>query len=134
MSDDKFKIGFLICFLPFALFATVAPVARGNINFKEKITKYNLVLKNIIKIHKHCVPFNIDNLKKGTYTAKHYIRQGSVICTKDVQKYNKKSVLFNFGSIEIEKEGKIIFENDKYIKIRKQNGKIEKIYKDGRIR
>lgn len=52
---------------------------------------------------------------------------------KDLDKDKNNSVLFNFGSIQIERPGKIIFENDEYIRIKREDGQVEKIYKDGRI-
>ena len=40
-------------------------------------------------------------------------------------------MIFNFGNIQIEQNGEIIFQNDKYITIKKNNGKVKKIYKNG---
>ena len=53
---------------------------------------------------------------------------------KDVKKYENESVIFNFGGVEIEKKGKVIYENDDFIRIKNLDGTIEQIYKDGRTK
>lgn len=108
-------------------------VTTSKINYKEIIPKNKLSLNTVSKVKKHCIPVTVEDFKKEKYVAKRYIRKGTILCTKDIEKYSKSSVLFNFGAIEIERTGKIVFENDKYIKIKKDDGKIEKIYKDGRL-
>lgn len=124
---------FFILFFSFNLHAIEVVVTTSKINYKETISISKLALSDVPKIKKYCIPMKLSDFKEKKYLAKRYLKKGSVICAKDVEALSKNSVLFNFGSIEIEKPGKVIFENDKYIKIKKTDGKIEKIYKDGRL-
>lgn len=114
--------------------STKVLVAKHNIQFKNILKQSDLYVAKSNKLPRFCKPLNIEMLQKNRYSVKHFIPRGAVVCTKDVEKFNKESVIFNFGPLEIEKYGKIIQENDRYIKIKKRDGKIEKIYKDGRIR
>lgn len=91
------------------------------------------MLKQVNTLSKNCTPLTLQELENAVFTASHYIFKDSILCSNDVIKYEKKSVIFDFGSLEIEHEGKIIYENDQYIRIKKQDGSIEKIYKNGRI-
>jgi hypothetical protein len=93
-----------------------------------------LTLKKAGKIYRHCKPVKLSDLNKAPYIAKHYMSKGSIVCHKDIKRYEKSSILFDFGTLEIEKDGKVINNTNKYIKIKKPNGKVEKIYKDGRIK
>lgn len=127
------RIFFLILFFSLNLFAIEVVVVTSKINYKELISISKLSASNISKVKKYCIPMNIKDFKSEQYNAKRFLKKGTIICEKDVEKYSKNSVLFNFGGIEVEKPGKIIYENDKFIKIKKLNGKIEKIYKDGRL-
>ena len=129
----RFAVLFLI-FFSFELFAYDVYVAKKDIGYKKMVKLSNLFFKKTDKLSKFCKPFDASILENESYYALHYISKGSIICTKDVEKHNRKSVRFNFGSLEIEKEGEIIYENEKFIKIRKFDGKIEKIYKDGRLK
>ena len=40
-------------------------------------------------------------------------------------------MIFDFGNIEIEKDGKVIKDTKQYVRIKNNDGTIEKIYKDG---
>ena len=124
----------LCCFSFSNLFAIDVLVAKEKIKFKERLQTKKLMRKKASKIYRHCVPVKLEDLNKTQYLAKHHIPKGSIICTKDIKKYEKSSILFDFGSIEIEKDGKIIRDTKKYIKIKKPDGKVEKIYKDGRLK
>jgi len=130
-----FKISLLLLGLSLTnLFAIDVLVAKEKIKYKEQISVKKLTLKKAKKIYRHCVPVSLNDLNKSSYIAKHYISRGSILCTKDIKKYEKSSILFDFGSLEIEKDGKVINNTKKYIKIKKPDGKVEKIYKDGRIK
>jgi hypothetical protein len=134
----KLKLDFngktiLLLLFSSTLFSYDVLMTLKDIKFKEKITQENLVLKQINTLSKNCTPLSVEEFKKGTYTASHYIFKDSILCTNDVIKYEKESVVFDFGSLQIEHEGKIIYENDQYIRIKKQDGTIEKIYKNGKI-
>lgn len=104
-----------------------------DIKFKEKIQNDNLVVKQVDTLNKNCVPLSLKDLEEGSFSASHYLFKDSIVCMDDVIKYEKESVLFDFGILQIEQEGKIIYENDKFIRIKKQDGSVEKIYKDGKI-
>lgn len=124
-------------FFVFALtnvFAIDVIVAKQNIKLKEKIALKNLRHKKVNKVKKSCIPITLNKISNTIYIAKHYINVGSVICEKDIKIHKKNTVLFNFGNIEIEKEGKVVGETTKYIRVKKPSGKIEKIYKDGSIK
>ena len=91
-------------------------------------------LINVTSINKACKPLKLNELKKNEYVTKHYINKNSILCQRNLKEYKKESVIFSFGSIEIEKNGKVINENQKYIIIKNENGKREKIYKDGSLK
>ena len=114
---------------------TVVIIASQNIHYKDFVTLDKVEKAEVKKrLKRDCVPITLDNLSSGSYLSKHYISKGKVICKKDIKHYEKKTIIFNFGTFEIEKEGEIIYQDDKVIKIRKPNGKIEKIYKNGALR
>lgn len=129
----KLKTLFLLTLFSLNLYSIEVVVSSKKIAYKEKISAKNVTLMEVSKVKKGCIPATVKELKLSEYIAKHYINRGRIICTKDIESYNKNSVLFKFGAIEIEKHGKIIYENDSYIRIKKDNGKVEKIYKDGRL-
>lgn len=116
------------------LFAIDVVVASQAINFNEIIDPQMVQKAEVANVKRHCVPVPYEDFVNKKLQATHYMRKAYVLCEKDVQEYKKEAVLFDFGAIEIEKEGEIIFENDEYIRIRKIDGDIEKIYKDGRLR
>ncbi len=130
---SKFKIFFLLFFFTLNLYSIEVIVAKTKINYKEVISLEKLSKVEVSSVKKYCTPVTVKDFETTKYIAKHYIRKGSVICLKNIAKYKKSSVLFNFGSIEIERNGKVIFENNEYVKIKREDGKIEKIYKDGRL-
>ncbi len=130
----KLRAFFIFIIFTINLYAIDVIVTNSKIDYKEKIDVKKLSFAKVLSVKKYCIPLTILDIQSKKYLAKRYLKKGTVLCTSDVKEYSKKSVLFNFGLIEIEKEGKIIFENDEYIRIKKPNGKIEKIFKDGRIR
>lgn len=127
----KFKLLLLCIFLTSNLFSAKILSAKIKIQYKELISTSSLKYITLDKLPNRCNPLLLEHLDQNKYIAKHYIKKGSILCLEDVKVYKKESVLFNFGNIQIEKDGKVIFENDKYITIKKRNGKIEKIYKNG---
>lgn len=108
-------------------------VAKKPIHYKSIIDTKELMLRKVDSTKSYCTPLKLSDLNSNKYEASHYIRKGKIICTKDVKVYKKQSVVFKFGALEIEKNGEIIFQNDEYIRIKRSDGKIEKIYKDGRV-
>lgn len=110
-------------------------LTKKNLQYKEILNKDDLIEKNTYKpLSRNCIPFSLEMLDQGTFITLHYIRKGSIICTKDVERYVRRSVKFDFGSFEIEKVGEIILETDDYVKIKDKDGRVEKIYKDGHAR
>lgn len=130
----RLKCLFFVIIFSINLYSIDVIVANSKINYKEVISLKKLSSSNVLSVKKYCIPVSMNDIKQDKYFAKHYIRKGAVLCLKDIEKYTKNSILFNFGSIQIERNGKLIFENDKYIKIKRNDGKIEKIYKDGSIK
>ncbi len=130
----RHKCLFLIVLFTVNLCAIDVIITKSKINYKEIISINKLSKHKVLSVKKHCIPATVNDFETNKFVATHYMKKGSIICQKDIELYNKNSVLFNFGTIEIEKNGKVIFENEKYIRIKKDDGKIEKIYKDGRLR
>lgn len=130
----RLKCLFITLLLSTNLYSIEVVVTKSRINYNEVIDPAKLKKANVLSVKKFCIPLSLEDFQETEYIATHFMREGFVICAKDVKKYQKNSVLFNFGSIQIEKDGKKIFENDEYIKIKRNDGKVEKIYKDGRVR
>ncbi len=129
----RLKSLFFIIIFSLNSYAIEVIVVKFKINYNEIIVLNKLSSLNVLSVKKYCIPAKLEDFQMNKYIAKHYLRKGAVICMKDIKRYKKNSVIFNFGTIQIEKHGKIIFENNDYIKIKRDDGKIEKIYKDGRL-
>ncbi len=134
MSKLKFSITALFFIFISKLLAYEVIVSKEDMSFRTQLTPENLEIKDIKQLPENCIPLKLEELKNNKYLSSKFIKKSQIICKDDVKKIVKKSVIFNFGSIQIETDGKIIFENDEYIRIKKDNGKIEKIYKDGKAR
>lgn len=128
------KLSCIAFILNLNLFAIEVLVSENPIGFEEKLDNSKIVIQNVSDIGKSCIPLTLNNLEKEEYIASHYINKNTIICVKDVKKYEAETIVFNFGGFKIEKKGKIIFENKEYIKIKNSDGTIEQIYKDGRIK
>ncbi len=124
----------IISILLTKLFAVEVVITTKDIHYNEYITEQMIKKTNVESVKRHCIPALFEDFKTKKLQAMHYMRQGFIICLNDVKEYSNKSVVFSFGSIQIEQDGEIIFENDEYIKIKKSDNTIEKIYKDGRIK
>ena len=105
------KLSLFTLFLSLDLFAINVLVSKEAINFEEKIDSSKVTLKNVTSINKSCEPLKLTDLENDEYLTTHYINKNTIICTKDVKKYQDEGVVFNFGGVEIEKKGKVIFEN-----------------------
>ena len=128
------KLSAVILFLTTNVFGISVLISKESIGFEQKIKASKLRLMTIPKLKKACNPLTLNQVQNNEYLSTHYINKNSVLCQKDVRVYKNESVVLKFGGLEIEKKGKIVFENDKFIRIKKENGKIEKIYKDGRLK
>ena len=124
------KIIFIIFIFLINLNSTEILVSKKNINYKQLIDINNLELLNISNDIR-CTTFDKNLLKSNKYQAKRFIYKGRSICYKDVQKVVINKVKADFGNIEIQRNGKIISENNDYVKIKNYDGKIIKIYKNG---
>ncbi|WP_121628047.1 hypothetical protein [Poseidonibacter antarcticus] len=127
------KLSFIILFLTTNVFAVNVLISKSSIGFEQKIKASKLRLVNVPVLKKACIPLTLNQVQNNEYISTHYINKNSIICQKDVKEYKKESVIFKFGGLEIEKKGKIIYENEEFIRIKKEDGQIEKIYKDGRL-
>ena len=116
------------------LFAISVLVSKESISFEEKLDDTKVAIKNVAEINKSCVPLKLSELQNSDYVTTHHINKNTIICSKDVKKYENESIIFNFGGLKIEKKGKVIYENKDFIRIKNTDGTIEQIYKDGRIK
>ncbi len=130
----KLKCFIFLSFFAVNSYAINVLVAKEAIPYNTKLTIKHLTMKNVPKVRKSCTPVTLKKLEKQAYMSKHYINKGFILCEKSLKTFKNQSILFDFGSIQIEKSGKLINETDDYIIIKKLNGKTEKIYKDGRLR
>lgn len=128
------KLSILVFLLNINLFAVSVLVSKVAINFEEKLDSSKVVAQNVVEINKSCTPLTLSQLQNEEYITTHYINKNTIICIKDVKKYENESVIFNFGGVKIEKKGKVIYENSDFIRIKNIDGTIEQIYKDGRIK
>ena len=128
------KLSFLCLFLSINTFAIDVLISKDAIKFEEKIDASKLKLQNINEINKACIPLTLEEIQNEEYISSHYINKNTIICQKDVEKQNDEGIVFNFGGLKIEKKGKIIYENNEFIRIKNLDGTIEQIYKDGRTK
>ena len=116
------------------LFAISVLVSKESISFEEKLDSSKVAVQNVTDINKSCIPLKLSELQNTDYITTHHINKNTIICSKDVKKYENESIVFNFGGLKIEKKGKIIYENKDFIRIKNVDGTIEQIYKDGRLK
>ena len=128
------RLSFVILSVNIKIFAITVLVSNEAIKFEEKLDVSKVKVQNITNLNKNCEPLSLSSLQKEEYITTHYINKNTIICTKDVKKQEDNVIVFNFGGVRIEKKGKIIFENDDFIKIKNIDGTIEQIYKDGRLK
>lgn len=130
------KLFILVVLLISSMYGQNVLIAKDNISFKEILTKehFNIVFVDPSAIQRTCDVVGIDEIEENKYFAAKYIRAGSMVCKKDLQAYESNSVVFDFGILEIKTDGEIINETDEYITIKKHDGSVHKIYKDGRDR
>ncbi len=129
----KIRIVILFLILVTAINAVqVVPITNKVINYKTKIYSSSVRLIQISEKYSCKEYIDIKTLKQNKYYAKHYLGKNKPLCKKSVFIPVSKRIKFKFGNLEIEKDGEVIRETDQYIKIKTIDGKIEKIYKDGR--
>ena len=130
----KLKLSFVIFFLNINLFAASVLISKEAINYEQKLDSSKVIVQNIDEINKSCIPLKLSELQNEEYVTLHHINKNTIICLKDVKKYENESIIFNFGGLKIEKKGKIIYENKDFIRFKNIDGTIEQIYKDGRTK
>ena len=112
----------LVCILSITnLYSIEVLVAKSIIKFNERVLPTNLRFKKVNSVRKSCIPATLSGIGQDYYISTHYINPGSIICEKDIKIHEKKTVVFKFGNIEIEKEGKVVGETKRYIRIKKPN-------------
>lgn len=128
------RLSFLVFLINLNLFAFSVLVSKGSVGFEEKLDSSKVVVQEMSELNKACEPLKLSELESEVYITTHFINKNTVICTKDVKKYDDESIIFNFGGLRIEKKGKIIYENKDFIRFKNIDGTVEQIYKDGRIK
>lgn len=131
---------FIKYIIAFTLLITIAsgvqlvPMSKNSIKYKEKIYSHDIYFIEASQKY-NCKEYLVPSLlKQNLYHAKRHIQKNKPICEKDAVYKKKNIVRFRFGSLIIEKEGELLKETDEYIKIKNSDGKITKIYKDGKTR
>ena len=128
------RLSFLTFLVTAKVFAITVLVSKDSISFEERLEPKKLMVKEVNTINKACEPLTLAKLSEEKYLTARYINKNTIICMKDVKKYENESVVFDFGGVKIEKKGKVIYENNEFIRIKKLDGSIEQIYKDGRLK
>ena len=121
---------FILFLVFFNLYSSEILISKRNINYKDVINSEYLELVNISNDIR-CTTFDKNLLKKHKYQAKRYIYKGKAICYKDLQKVQINKIKYDFGNIEIQRDGKVVGENKDYVKIKNYDGTVIKIYKNG---
>ncbi len=121
---------FLLLFLALNLYSDVALVSIKDLRYKE-IVDFDNFQEITVDKKIYCKKFDKMKLLEEEYITKRYILKNTPICEKDLVVAPNHRVKFDFGNIVIEKSGEFIGETDSYIKVKKPDGTIEKIEKDG---
>lgn len=124
---------FFILFIGITLQADAIEVlvAKKDIPYKGNIHIDDFMQKKVAEVNRICIPVTIKDLEQNDFVARHFIRSGRILCTRSIKLDTAKKVLFDFGTLEIERKAKVIHENNRYIKVRLPNGEVQKIYKNG---
>jgi len=126
------KLFLFLLILNLSLEASILVVKTSkNIAYKNKITTDNVHLEYVNNVKRSCSPLTKKEVESNFFNAKIYFKKDRIVCKKDVYKADDSRLLFDFGTIEIEKSGKIVHETSNYVRIKDNNGKVEKIYKNG---
>jgi hypothetical protein len=135
-----FRKFFIFLFFFVYLQASSVEVIKASryIKYKNQISKSDLYIDtvDISKIDKFCNPIARGDFLNSHFRAKKHIKKDKILCIRDIYKSNivNNKILFNFGLIEIEKSGKIVRETREYVRIKDENGNLQKIYKNGKIK
>ena len=128
------KLSFLAILLNITLEATSVIVAKEAIKLDEQIVASKIRVQNSANVNKSCEPISLNDIQNEIYIAKHHINKNTIICKKSIKQFSDETIVFNLGGLEIERKGKIIYENKDFIRFKNLDGTIEQIYKDGRLK
>ena len=128
------RLSFLSLILASKLLAITVLVTKDAIKLEEKLDKSKLIEKDVEVVSKSCEPLTLQDLEDNNYVTTHYINKNSIVCKRSVKNFEDDGIVFNFGGFNIVKKGRIVYENDEFIRFRNLDGTIEQIYKDGRER
>lgn len=136
MEDDFLilKLSFVLLIFCNTLFGVTVLVTKEPIKFEGKIDKSKLIEKEVETLNKNCIPLSMSDLENGEFVTTHHINKNVIVCQRSVKAVEDMGIIFNFGGFEIVKKGKIIYENEQFIRFKNLDGTIEQIYKDGRQR
>ncbi|MGJ0377461.1 hypothetical protein [Aliarcobacter cryaerophilus] len=126
------KLSFLSLVFSSYLFAISVFVTKEPIKYEEKIDISKLEQKEFETIPRTCTPLTLEDLENGEFVTTHHINKNSIVCEKSLKSTENNEIFFNFGGLKIVKKGKIIYENEEFIRFKNLDGTIEQIYKDGR--
>ena len=127
------KLSLLSLILSTNLFAITVLFSKEALRFEESIDKSKVEVKEVDSVARNCIPLSIEDLEKNEYITTHHINTKVIICQKDVKVVEDMEIVFNFGGFTIIKKGRILYENDSFIRFKNLDGTIEQIYKDGRL-
>ncbi len=122
---------FFLCSILFAQEGIDVLIAKKDIPYKNSISIDDFIEKKVPEIRGTCIPVSLKDLQNNEFVAKHFIRSGRILCMRNIKEDTASKVLFDFGTLEIERKAKVIHENDRYIKVRLPDGEVQKIYKNG---
>ena len=121
---------FLCIGLSLSLFGESIMVSNKDIKYKEYLNYENLYETQTDK-KVLCKKFDEEQLLYQKYYGSRYIVKNTPICDKDLEIAKDHKIRFDFGTIEIERDGEFLGETDKYIRVKKPDGTVEKIDKGG---
>ena len=126
------KLSFLSLAFSSYLFAVSVLVTKEALKYEEKIDISKLEEKDFETIPRTCTPLTLEDLQNGEFVTTHHINKNSIVCQRNVKSTENNEIIFNFGGVKIVKKGKIIYENEEFIRFKNSDGTIEQIYQDGR--
>ena len=126
------RLSFLSLVFSSYLFAISVFVTKEAIKYEEKIDISKLEQKEFETIPRTCTPLTLEDLQNSEFVTTHHINKNSIVCQKSLKSTENNEIIFNFGGLKIVKKGKIIYENEEFIRFKNLDGTIEQIYKDGR--
>ena len=131
LKPKLFGITICMMVLPLSLLAYEVFVAKEDIMFRQSIDNTKLVLTKRTKLPKFCTLILPKDIKESNYIAARFIKKGKVLCKNDIKQHQKNRILFSFGTIEIEKDARVVRDTKEIIVLQRRDGKLERIDKRG---